>query len=95
MLALPLLLLGPLVFFRIELDEDELRICNFGRVRQRARFEDLGHSFCSFLAEKDWPTTLTLVGKDGESVLMTIGLKVLRKEDVTWLLSLPHLKIER
>jgi hypothetical protein len=88
-------LLGPIVFARLEIDEEEIRLWNLGRLRKRVRFEEIGHSSMRILGEKDWPVSLTIVGKDGESELMSVGLKIFRKEDVVWLLALPELKITR
>ena len=94
-LVLPALMLGPIAFVRVEVDEGEIRFRNFGVIRKRARFEDVGRSFVSVLAEKDWPISLTLLAKDEKTELMTLGLKMLRKEDVEWLLALPQLKLVR
>ncbi len=94
-LLLPALLLGPIAFVRVEVDATEIRLRNFGVVRKRARFEDIGRSFPNVLAEKDWPVSLTIIGKDGETVLLTVRTKILRKEDVAWLLARPELKIAR
>jgi len=63
-------------------------------IRKRARFTEVGHSSASVLAERDWPLSLTVVGKDGKRELMSINLKLLRKKDVAWLLALPELKVE-
>jgi hypothetical protein len=94
-LMLPVLFFGPMVFLRIEVDEEEIRLRNFGVVRKRARFEEIGHSRFFALAEKDWPISLTVFGKAGNSELMTIRLKIFRKEDVAWLVALPQLRAKK
>lgn len=105
LLILPVLMLGPIVSVRVEVDEEEIRLLNFGRIRKRVRFQAIGYSYASVLAEKDWPVSLKIMAEDidgkeedEDSVtteLMSVGLKIFRKEDVTWLLSLPQLKIRR
>lgn len=94
-LILPVIVLGPIAFARVEVDTHEIRVRNFGFVRKRARFDEISQSFVSVLAEKEWPVSVTLLAKDGESELMTLGLKMLRKPDVDWLLALPQLNIVR
>ena len=94
-LLFPVLVLAPLAFVRVEIDATEIRLRNFGVVWKRARYADIGRSFANVLAEKDWPVSLTIIGKDGKSVLMTVRTKMLRKEDVGWLLARPELKVER
>ncbi len=92
-LALAAFVLGPLAFTLVEVDDEEIRLKKFGLIWKRARFEDIGWSISSALAEKDWPLDLTIIGQDGESTLMSIRLKCFRKEDVAWLLTLSKLKI--
>ncbi len=92
-LFLPAILFTPIAFVRVEVDEAEIRLKNFGFVQKRSIFEDIGRSFVSVLAEKDWPASLTIVGKSGREKLMTVRTKLLRKEDVDWLLARPELKI--
>jgi hypothetical protein len=94
LLILPVLFFGPIVFFRIEVDDEEICLRNFGKIQKRVRFADINYSLSNTLAEKDWPVSLTSFGNEGEE-LMTLGLKVLRKEDVTWLIQLPQLKIQK
>ena len=93
-LVLAVVALGPIAFMRIEVDEGEIRLKKFGFIRKRARFGEIGRSFATVLAEKDWPLSLTIVRKDGMSELMSINLKNLRKKDVSWLLALPELKVK-
>lgn len=93
--ALPIIALGPIALVRVEVDAHEIRYQNFGIVWKRAQFDDIGRSFANVLGEKDWPVSLTLIAKDGKTELMVIRLKMLRKQDVDWLLSLPQLKLKR
>lgn len=105
LIVLPALMFGAIASFRLEVDEDEIRLKNFGFIRKRVRFQEIGYSYASVLGEKDWPVSLKIIGRAEEGVsegddsdeheLMTVGLKILRKDDVTWLLSLPQLKINR
>jgi hypothetical protein len=95
MMVLPALILGPIIFLRIEVAEQEIRIWNFGRLQKRARFDDIGYSTSNNLVGKGLPVSMTLYGKDGKSVLMTIPLKMLKKEDITWIISYPQLTIKR
>jgi hypothetical protein len=94
-LLFPVLVLAPLALIRVEVDTTEIRLRNLGVVWKRARFEDIGRSFANVLAEEDWPVSLTIIGKDGQTVLMTVRTKMLRKEDVGWLLARPELKVTR
>ncbi len=94
-LLFPMLVLTPIAFVRVEVDATEIRLRNFGVVWRRARFEDIGRSFPNVLAEEDWPVSLTIIGKDGQTVLMTVRTKILRREDVGWLLTRPELKVAR
>lgn len=94
-LAIATIALGPIAFMRVEVDEGEIRLKKFGLIRKRVRFAEIGHSFASVLVEKDWPLSLTILGKDGANELMSINLKLLRKKDVAWLLALPELKVRR
>lgn len=100
---LPLIPLIPISLGRVEVDDDEIRVRKFGKIGERVRFEEVGYSHVSVLAESNHPVTLTIFAKVEEAEdenqepedteLMTVGLKILRKEDVAWLLSLPQLKI--
>jgi len=93
-LILPVIMFGPIVGIRIEIDDTEIRLRNFGGVKQRARFDDIDFSIPKVLAEKDWPVSLTIVGGDDQREMMVINMKLLKKEDVAWLLALPPLKAQ-
>jgi hypothetical protein len=92
-LILPAILFGPFVSTRIEVDDTEIRLRNFGLVARRARFDEIEFSIPRILAEKDWPISLTIFGGDDQRERMVINMKILRKEDVAWLLALPQLKV--
>ncbi len=94
-LAVALMVIGPTASLRVEVDGGEIRLKKYGIIRKRVSFTEIGFSIATVLAERDWPLSLTIVGKDQESELMSINLKVLRKKDVAWLLALPELKVER
>ena len=57
------------------------------------RFEDIDHSTKVILADKDWPVSLSIHRKESGSPSVLVRLKILRKADVDWLLSLADLKI--
>jgi hypothetical protein len=92
-IALSVIVLGPIALVRVEVDEHEIRLRKYGVFKKRARFDLISHTYANVLAEKEWPLSLTIIGKDGNKEMMTINLKVLRKEDVSWLLSFTKLKI--
>jgi hypothetical protein len=94
-IVLAAIVLGSIALVRVEVDEDEIRLRKYGVIHRRVRFDTIGHTYTSALAEKDWPVSLTIVGQDGRKELMSIKLKVFGKEDVAWLLALPKLKVRR
>ena len=93
-LILPVIMFGPIVGIRIEIDDTEIQLRNFGGVKKRARFDEIDFSIPRVLAEKDWPVSLTIVGGDDQREMMVINMKLLKKEDVAWLLALPPLKAQ-
>jgi hypothetical protein len=94
-LLFPALCFAPFAFSTLEYDQTEIRLKNYGIVWKRARFEDIGLSRAQTLAEKDWPLSITIFGKEDDRVLMTVRLKIWSKSDVTWLLARPELKLQK
>jgi hypothetical protein len=91
---LPAAILIPIAFTRLEVDEEKM--CLRGIVSCKyVRFDDIGWSVISVLAERDRPLSLTVFGRDMSSELITIRLKIFPKEDVAWLVALPRLKVTR
>jgi hypothetical protein len=87
------IIIGPIALVRVEVDEHEICLRKYGVFKKQVRFDMISHSYTNILGEKDWPLSVTLVGKDGKEELMTINLKVFQKEDVSWLLSNTKLKV--
>jgi hypothetical protein len=57
-------------------------------------FRDIAASVPVVLAEPDWPITLAIYDNVSEWPALWVPLKPWRHEDVTWLLSIPELKIQ-
>lgn len=87
------IIISPIALVRVEVDEHVICLRKYGMFKKQVRFDMISHSYTNVLGEKDWPLSLTIVGKDGKEKLMTINLKVFQKEDVSWLLSLAKLKV--
>ena len=62
---------------------------------QRVLFRDISRSVPKIMLEHDWPISLAIYGGDGNQPMLTVPLKPFRHSDVTWLLSLPDLKVQR
>jgi hypothetical protein len=60
----------------------------------RVYFQNVVASVPVTLAERDWPLSLTIFGRDPDRPEMVLLLKPWHKADVDWLLSLPQLKVQ-
>jgi hypothetical protein len=60
----------------------------------RVYFQDVTTSVPVTLAERDWPLSLSIYGRDESRPEMVLLMKPWHKSDVNWLLSLPQLKVQ-
>jgi hypothetical protein len=79
---------------RVTVTDRDLTIRKWFVIEQSIPFEEIDRSTVQYLAEADWPVSLTIYGHGGRSVLGRIGLKAVRREDAQWICSLPQLKPE-
>jgi hypothetical protein len=77
---------------RIFVSDEGITIVRWYVVKKTVCFDDIDHSDVHYLAERDWPVTLAIHGKNRRGILATIGLKAIRREDAAWLCSLKQLR---
>lgn len=81
-------------FRKIEVDDEKIVMLGWIGEKSRAYFRDVSHTSVGVLFERDYPVSISIFGGSGRKPLMLIKPKLLKKEDIAWLLSLPALKVE-
>ena len=95
MLLLAACVIVPIVFTRVDVRPERIVLHGLVGVTASVAYEDIGFSAVGVLAGGRQPVTLTLVGRDNRSELMTIRLNLFLPEEVEWLLAQPELRVRR
>ena len=66
----------------------------WGSLRE-VQFKDIARSVAVVLTEPQHPLALQIYGSDQQCPILSLRLKPYRREDVSWLLQLPALKVMR
>lgn len=93
--AMPLiyLVLMALIYStRVAVSDKGVTITSWYVLKHFIAFSDIAYSSVQLLAERDWPVSISLYGENRATPLGRIGLKTVRKEDASWLCSLPELR---
>lgn len=77
---------------RVSVSDKGLMIRRWYVTTQEIPFSEIAHSDAKYLGERDWPVSLTIHRND-HLAAVTLGMKSVRKEDASWLCSLPQLKV--
>jgi hypothetical protein len=62
---------------------------------KRVLFRNISRSVPQVLLERDWPVSLKIYCGEDDQPVLSLPLKPFHHSDVTWLLSIPELKVQR
>jgi hypothetical protein len=79
----------------IAVDQSGISIRFFVKVTERIRFGDIDYSIVCEWEEIGWPGILEIYRRGKKGKQLTLLLKLNRKEDAAWLLTIPELRMRR
>ena len=80
---------------RVVVQSDSVAFQELFKPTNRVRFSDISKSVARTLAEPEHPVALDIYTHDAKRPTLRLRLKPFRQADVTWLVAVPELRVQR